>query len=358
MDPFEYNSTPSRVIFGNGTLSKLPEELSQQELDMPLLVCGAHGLGRAIQLQKLLDGKVAGTFSEATMHTPVHITEKALAYVKSVGPDSIVSIGGGSSIGLGKAISINTGLPHICIPTTYAGSEMTPVVGETKNGKKTTRHDPKILPNTVIYDVDLTMTLPASMSATSGINAMAHAVEALYARNSNPIVALLALEGIKALALALPQVVENPSSSSGRQTALYGAWLCGKVLGSVGMALHHKLCHILGGSFNMPHAETHTILLPHVLAYNAPAVPLGVMKKLAEVIPNSDGDAIKGLNLLLDKLGVKRSLKFYGFREEDVDKATDIVTSNVYWNPRPIVKEPIKELLRRAWKGEQAKADL
>lgn len=175
MDPFEYNSAPSRVIFGNGTISKLPEELARQQLALPLLVCGTRGLNQAVQLQKLLDGKVAGIFSEATMHTPIHITEKALAYAKFVGPDSIVSIGGGSSIGIGKVISINTGLPHICIPTTYAGSEMTPVVGETKDGKKTTRHDPRILPGTVIYDVDLTVTLPANMSATSGINAMAHA---------------------------------------------------------------------------------------------------------------------------------------------------------------------------------------
>lgn len=182
-------------------------------------------------------------------------------------------------------------------------------------------------------------------------------VEALYARNTNPIINLLALEGVKSLASSLPEIVADPSSKSARSTALYGAWLCGTCLGSVGMSLHHKLCHTLGGSFNMPHAETHTIILPHALAYNAPAVP-GAMAKLAEVLPGSEGDAIRGLNVLLKKLGVKRALKDFGLKEEDVDKAADIAVQNAYWNPRPIEKEPIRELLRRAWAGEDAKADL
>ena len=182
-------------------------------------------------------------------------------------------------------------------------------------------------------------------------------VEALYARNTNPIINLLALEGIKSLASSLPIIVSSPSDVPARQLALYGAWLCGTCLGAVGMSLHHKLCHTLGGSFNMPHAETHTIILPHALAYNAPNIP-EVMKKIAEVLPGSDGDAIKGLNLLLGRLKVKRGLKDFGFKEEDVDKAAEIAVSNPYWNPRPVEKAPIRELLRRAWAGEDAVADL
>jgi alcohol dehydrogenase class IV len=174
MDAFEYNSAPARVIFGSGTISKLSGEVARQKLSAPLLLTTPQQVGQAKMLESLLNGKVAGIFTEATMHTPSHITEKALEYAKSTKADSVISIGGGSTIGLGKAISIRTGLPHICIPTTYAGSEMTPILGETQDGKKTTRSDPKILPGTVIYDVDLTMTLPASMSATSGVNAIAH----------------------------------------------------------------------------------------------------------------------------------------------------------------------------------------
>lgn len=175
MDPFEYTSHPSRVIFGSGTLIKLPDELARQNLKAPFLLSTPQQAEQAEILKNVLDGQVAGVFTEATMHTPRHITEKAVEVAKAQKVDSVVSIGGGSTIGLGKAISIRTGLPHICIPTTYAGSEMTPILGETAEGRKTTRSDPKILPGTVIYDVDLTLTLPPAMSAASGVNAIAHA---------------------------------------------------------------------------------------------------------------------------------------------------------------------------------------
>ena len=182
-------------------------------------------------------------------------------------------------------------------------------------------------------------------------------VEALYARNTNPIMSLLALEGTKALAESLPTIVSDLQNSEARSRAQYGAWLCGTCLGAVGMALHHKLCHTLGGSFNLPHAETHTIVLPHAIAYNAPKIP-EVMKKLAEVLPESEGDAIKGLNVLLTKLQVKRGLKDFGRREEDVDKAVKIAVGNPYFNPREIEQGPLRETIRRCWAGEAARADL
>jgi alcohol dehydrogenase class IV len=177
--PFEYNASPARVIFGSGSLQKLSEEIKRQKLSAPLLLSTPQQVQQAEALKAIV-GDVAGIFTEATMHTPTNVTDRALEYAKSVNADSVVSIGGGSTIGLGKALSIRTGLPHICIPTTYAGSEMTPILGETADGKKTTRSDPKILPGTVIYDVDLTLTLPASMSATSGVNAIAHSGEKRY----------------------------------------------------------------------------------------------------------------------------------------------------------------------------------
>jgi alcohol dehydrogenase class IV len=357
MNSFEYNVNPSRVIFGSGTLAKLPDELARLKLTSPLILSTPRQVGLAEKVKDTLQGNVVGLFTEAAMHTPTHITDLALAFIQSTKPDSIVSIGGGSTIGLGKAISVRTGLSHICVPTTYAGSEMTPILGETDNGKKTTRTDPKILPGTVIYDVSLTMTLPGETSATSGVNAIAHSVEALYAHNTNPITALIALEGIRALVSSLPIIVVSPSDATARSSALYGAWLCGTCLGSVGMALHHKLCHTLGGSFNLPHAETHTIILPHALAYNAPAIP-SVMSKLASVLSASEGDAIHGLNVLLTQLKVKRGLRDLGMQEEDVDRAADIAVANPYWNPREIERDGIRELIRRAWAGEEARADL
>ncbi|KZT50615.1 putative maleylacetate reductase [Calocera cornea HHB12733] len=361
MSSFEYNQAPLRVVFGTGTLSKVPAELERLKAFKPLILCTPEQTFQAEKVENIV-GSVkgitpVGVFSKATMHTPGNITDEALEFLKSSGADSLVSIGGGSTTGLGKALAVRTGLPHVSIPTTYAGSEMTPILGETVGGEKKTRSDPKILPTAVVYDVDLTMTLPPGLSATSGVNAIAHSVEGLYAQNGNPIMSLMALEGIRSLATSLPTIVSSPSDVPARSQALYGAWLCGVVLGNVGMALHHKLCHALGGSFNLPHAETHTIVLPHALAYNAPAIP-EVMQKLAEVLPGSDEDAIKGLNVLLTKLKVKRGLKEFGMKESDVDKAAEIATRNPYWNPREIEKEKIREVIRRCWEGEEARADL
>ncbi|KAM0554865.1 hypothetical protein ACHAPJ_006600 [Fusarium lateritium] len=357
MDAFEYNANPARVIFGSGTVKRLPEELSKLGVDRPLVLSTPQQIGQAEDISKILNGNVAGFFSEARMHTPVDVTQRACDHAATTKADCLVSIGGGSTTGLGKAISIRTGMPHISIPTTYAGSEVTPHLGETANGRKETRADPKILPTVVIYDVDLTLTLPVSLTAASGVNAMAHAVEALYAQNRNPIISLLAAEGVRALANSLPELVEIPTSMDARSTALYGAWLCGTCLGNVGMSLHHKLCHTLGGSFDLPHAETHTILLPHALSYNAPKVP-EAMKTLAEVLPGSEGDAVKGLNILLSKVKVERGLKALGMKGDDIDKAADIALSKPYWNPRDVERTAIRELIRRAWAGEEARADL
>ncbi|CAK7231748.1 hypothetical protein SBRCBS47491_008037 [Sporothrix bragantina] len=358
-----------RVVFGRGTLNKLPEEAALLGGKSAFLLSTPQQTGQLDIIKSLLAGSsvgVAGVFTEATMHTPTGITDKAIAALAATGASTegsstvIVSIGGGSTIGLGKAMSIRTGLAHICIPTSYAGSEMTPILGETADGRKTTRSDPRILPRTVLYDVDLTGSLPRTMRATSGINALAHAVEALYAQNSTPVVSAMATEAVKSLSASLPALMKDGDEAAekkAQEDALYGAWLCGMCLGNVSMSIHHKLCHVLGGSFNLPHGETHTAVLPHSLSYVAPKIG-PVMAKLAEAFPDSNGDAMTGLNGLLAQLPVKLALKDYGMKEEDIDKAADIALSQPYWSPRPLEREAIREVIRRIWAGEPARADL
>ncbi|KAF2140968.1 uncharacterized protein K452DRAFT_272718 [Aplosporella prunicola CBS 121167] len=362
MDAFEYNANPSRVVFGSGTLKKLPAELSRLNVKAPLILSTPGQAQQATAVRAVLANDIAGIFTEAAMHTPTDVTDKAVAFAQAQRADSVVSIGGGSTIGLGKAISFRTGVPHVCVPTTYAGSEMTPILGETAAGQKTTRSDPRILPATVVYDVELTLTLPVKLSMESGLNAVAHAVEALYAQNANPITSLLATEGIRALASALPTLLTNPTSPSPRSTALYGAYLCGTALGSASMALHHKLCHALGGTLNLPHAATHAAVLPHALAYNLPALPEETRRRLADALVPGAGageDAVTGLNKLVGKLGVGGGgLRALGMREEDVDAMVDKVLARPYWNPRKVEREGVREVVRRAWAGEEARADL
>ncbi|BCG04497.1 hypothetical protein PPGU19_090650 (plasmid) [Paraburkholderia sp. PGU19] len=243
---------------------------------------------------------------------------------------------------------METGLPIIAIPTTYAGSEMTSIYGITEGGIKRTGRDPKVLPKTVIYDPDLTVTLPVALSVTSGINAIAHAAEALYAQDANPIISLMSEEGIGALAQAIPAIVGNALDVDARAQALYGAWLCGAALGSVGMSLHHKLCHTLGGSFNLPHASTHTIVLPHVLAYNKWAAP-DALRRIARAIKVPDAAA--GLYALAKENGAPTALKEIGMKQEDVAKAAEIATADPYWNPRSIERDAIHSLLQDAFDG-------
>jgi len=345
---FIYTGLPARVVFGTGTLATARAEAERLAMSRALVLTtppqAEHG--RAVAAQ--LGDRAAGVFSGAVMHTPVEVTEAALAALRALGADGVVAIGGGSTIGLGKAIAVRTGLPQLAIPTTYAGSEMTPILGETQAGTKTTRRSPEILPETVIYDVELTLRLPVAMSATSGMNAIAHAVEALYAQDANPIISLMAEQGIAALARALPAIGHDPRSRAARHDALYGAWLCGMCLGAVGMALHHKLCHVLGGSFELPHAETHTVVLPYAVAYNAAAVP-EAMARIARVLGATD--AATGLYELAGRLGAPRSLAALGMPRDGLERAADLAVANPYWNPRPVERAAIRALLERAFTG-------
>jgi len=259
------------VLFGSGTSTQLAGEISALGCSRALILSTPQQVELAEKTRVDIGPLATATFTGAAMHTPVAVTDEAIKNVEQSTIDCLVPVGGGSTIGLSKAIALRTGLPQIAIPTTYAGSEMTPILGQTEDGVKTTQRTIKVLPEVVIYDVDLTLTLPTALSVTSGINAMAHAIEALYAENRNPVISMLAEEGIRALYRTLEVISDKPSDVAARREALFGAWLCGTSLGSVGMALHHKLCHTLGGTFDLPHAETHTVLLPYVTAFNAVA---------------------------------------------------------------------------------------
>jgi maleylacetate reductase len=354
LDPFVYKSLPLRVVFGEGTSARLAEEAALLAIRRALVLTtpGHEQLGRAMAGR--LGDRFAGLFAGAVMHTPVGVTEDALKRAADLKADGVIAVGGGSTVGLGKAIALRTGLPQIAIPTTYAGSEMTPILGETQNGVKTTRSSPEIMPRTVIYDVDLTLSLPVRVATVSGMNALAHSVEALDAKDRNPVVSLMAADAIRAIVSALPDIARTPDDVNARSLALYGAWLSGLCLGSVGMALHHKLCHVLGGTFNLPHAETHAIVLPHAMAYNSVAVP-DVEKQIAEIL-GAHG-AASALHDLAHRLGIPASLREIGMPEAGIDRAAELAIANPYWNPRPLERGDIRELIARAWAGEQPLVD-
>lgn len=347
---FVYGALPARVVFGSGTLATLADEAARLGARRVLVLTTPHQAAEGERLTRLLGSLSAGVHSGAVMHTPVEVTDAAMEILRDADADCLVSLGGGSTIGLGKALALRTGINQIAVPTTYAGSEMTPILGETKNGLKTTVRSLDVLPETVVYDVDLTLSLPVGLTGTSGINAIAHAVEALYAQDRNPIVSLMAEEGIRALSGALPRIVQSPSDREARTGALYGAWLCGSCLGAVGMALHHKLCHTLGGSFDLPHAETHTVVLPHAAAYNAAAAP-EALARVARALGVADGP--QGLFDLAGRVGAVRALKDLGMAEAGIDQAADLAVKNPYWNPRPIDRAAIRNLIARAWAGER-----
>ena len=349
MQSFSYAGSPARIVFGPGRRADIAAELEALGRSRALVLTtpGREAEGRAIA-ESLGEGAV-GLFPGAIMHTPVPVTEAAVAEAESLSADCIVSFGGGSSIGLGKAIAYRTGLDQIVLPTTYSGSEATSILGQTEDGEKKTLRDPQVLPEVVIYDPELTLGLPVPVSVTSGLNAMAHAAEALYAHDRDPISSLMAAEGLAALRQALPAIIENPGDLEARGNALYGAWLCGTVLGHVAMSLHHKLCHVLGGTFDTPHAETHAIMLPHTVGFNAGAVP-ELLAPVAELFEESPGAALYDFAA---SIGAPSRLADLGLSEDDLDRAAEVATRNPYSNPRPFDREAIRGLLQEAWEGRR-----
>lgn len=350
MQEFVYSSPAYRVVFGAGSLRHLVREIDQLGARRALVLSTPQQRDSAERVAALIGERCAGIFDQAVMHVPIETARQARELARQLNADCAIAIGGGSTTGLGKAIALESSLPILAVPTTYAGSEMTPIYGITEAGLKKTGRDMRVLPKTVIYDPELTVGLPAALSVTSGINAIAHAAEGLYAQDANPIMSLFAEEGIRALAQGLPNVVAQPHDIEARSQCLYGAWLCGAVLGNVGMALHHKLCHTLGGSYNLPHAETHTVVLPHALAYNAAAAP-EAMQRIARAL--GAGDAAQGIYDLAASLNAPLSLKEIGMPGDQLDRCTDIALQNAYTNPRPLERAALRALLEDAYQGRR-----
>ena len=349
MQPFVCDLPAYRVTFGAGSIAKLPDEVRRVGGSKALVISMPAEARFAEEAHQRLGALSAGVYTGVTsQHVPVEMLKIAAAHARQAGADCYVVIGGGSTVGVGKGIALETGLPIVAVPTTYAGSEMTPIYGITEGGVKKTGKDRKVMPKSVIYDVNLTLTLPPHIAAPSGMNALAHCVEALYAEDANPIVSLLAEEGIRALGRSLPTVVKEPGNVEARSDAQYGAWLGGTVLGAVGMSIHHKLCHTLGGTFNLPHAETHTVILPHATAYNRDAAP-DAMRRIAAALGAKD--AAEGIYDLIGKIGAPRALKDIGMPADGLDKAADLALTNRYWNPRELERPGIRALLQNAYDG-------
>jgi maleylacetate reductase len=350
---FVYNGLPSRVVFGVGAIERLPAEIERLGAKRALVLSTPEQKDSAEKVGEALAGRCVGTYDKAAMHVPIDIAEDARRVARELDADCCVTVGGGSTTGLGKAIALVSSLPILAVPTTYAGSEMTPIYGITEGGAKKTGRDARVLPKAVIYDPNLTLSLPPALSAASGMNAVAHAVEALYSHEGNPIVSLMAEEGIRALSKALPSIVRDPKNLESRSDALYGAWLCGVALGAAGMALHHKLCHVLGGSFNLPHAETHSIVLPHAVRYNYDAAR-EAMARIERAIGVQD--AAQGIFDLEEKLRLPMKLSELGLKEADLERAARIATEAPYPNPRKVEYAPVLELLREAYQGRRPSA--
>jgi maleylacetate reductase len=350
MRGFVYEQPSIRVIFGAGALDRLAEEVTRLGARRALVLATPEQRGDAEEAARRLGGLAAGVYAEAVMHVPIETARAARETARRLDADCTVAIGGGSTTGLAKAIALESGLPIVCVPTTYAGSEMTPVYGITEGGLKKTGRDRRVLPKTVLYDPALTVTLPAKIAGPSGMNAIAHCVEALYAQDGNPVISLMAADGIRALARSLPVVVKEPANLDARADALYGAWLAGSALGATSMGIHHKLCHTLGGSFNLPHAEVHTVILPHAAAFNRDAAP-EAMRTVAAAL--GAADAAQGIYDLAVRIGAPTALADIGMPLDGLDRAARLATESPYYNPRPVDYAGVRQLLENAYYGKR-----
>jgi maleylacetate reductase len=345
---FIHDTLPQRVCFGSGeAAANLRTQIASLGVGGVMLIASKAEMPMADEIAAGLP--IALRHDDVVMHVPVQVAERAREAADRNNIDALVSVGGGSTTGLAKAVAMTTGLPIIAVPTTYAGSEATAVWGLTEGAKKTTGVDLKVLPKVIIYDATLTTSLPVDMSVASGLNALAHCVDAMWGPSADPINAALAAEGIRSLAAGLPQVVTDPEGLEGRERTLYAAYLSAAAFASAGSGLHHKICHVLGGKYNLPHAQTHATVLPYVLAFNGPAAP-DAEQRIATAFGSAT--AIDGLLALKRQLNAPHALRDYGFAEDAIGEAAEAILPSVPpSNPRPVSVEDLRALLRAAWSG-------
>lgn len=343
MTTFVHQQRAARVVFGSGAIERLAQEADGLGVHRLVLITSSRYHDRA---RSLLGDRVAATVTDPAMHVPSADAESVRDQARAAGADGAIAVGGGSAIGLAKALALQTHVPVLAVPTTYAGSEMTSIWGITENGVKRTGRDPVVAPRSVVYDPQLVVTLPSKLAVPSAFNAVAHAVEALYAPDRTPVTDLLAAEAVRLIAAALPGL----STGSGADTALRGAWLAGMCLDSTTMGLHHKLCHVLGGTVGLPHAETHTVVLPHALAYNAAAAP-DAARILRTALDRGPGPA-DALSALAHGTGAPTALSELGMTASDVDIVVRHVLAAPYTNPAPVTEHGVRALLERALRGD------
>lgn len=348
---FTFEAQSSRVVFGEGCVAQLTHEVERLGSTRAMLVATPGRSTLTRRARELLGENVVEVFDRAVVHVPHEVAVLARERAAQSKADVIIALGGGSAIGVAKTIALTSSMPIIAIPTTYGGSEMTPIWGMTEKGRKETGRNARVQPRVVIYDPELTISLPARTTASSGMNAIAHCIEALYATDANPLTTSVACEGLRLLAESLPRLVVSPADCEQRGASLRGAWLAGYSLGTVQMALHHRLCHALGGAFDLPHAETHAVLIPYTAAYNRDAAR-GAMKKAGEVLHVED--APTGLLSIAQTIGAPLSLGELGFRKEDTDRAVEAALERQYPNPAPVTASSIRVLLDAAYRGDSA----
>ncbi|AYC35817.1 maleylacetate reductase [Streptomyces griseorubiginosus] len=350
---FTHETLPQRVVFAAGqSPAAVAAEVEALGGSKVMLIASDRERELADPIAKELP--VVLRHEEVVMHVPVEVVGRALRAAADAGADILVSVGGGSTTGLAKAVALTTGLPIVAVPTTYAGSEATNVWGLTEGETKTTGVDDKVLPASVVYDAGLLTTLPGEMTVASGLNAMAHCVDSMWGPHADPIDRALAQEGIRALATGLPAVADDSTSTEGIEQTLYGAYLAAVAFASAGSGMHHKICHVLGGMFNLPHAQTHAVVLPHVLAFNAPHAPEAearIAQALGAVFPTRTASA--GLGALRQALDAPRALRDYGMPEDGVAKALGpIIKAIPANNPTPVTYANLTALLHAAWAGD------
>lgn len=358
---FVYESAEQRVVFASGRgRETVTDEVERRGARRLLLVAAASEAAMAEELTH--DVGVAGQFTDVRQHVPAGCAEAATRAARTADADLLLSVGGGSTTGTAKAVARATGLPILAVPTTYAGSEATPVWGLTVDGRKTTGTDWSVLPRVVIYDAVLTRSLPVALSISSGLNALAHGVDAWWAPRQNPISSALATEAVRTLATGLVGVVADPQDVGAREDLLYATYLSGVAFAAAGSGLHHKICHVLGGAWDLNHADTHAIILPHVAGLNLPAVP-DAQRRLLTALADDGASAGSGtardplgaLVALYTRLDAPRALRDLGLQERDLDRASALILDQVPpGNPRPVTWAALRGMLERAWAGEPA----